>query len=282
MTAHIGDSSGDLRDVAATSVLIAALRAREAGQEQPLYRDEPVSHFLDPKSVAMATNALDRLPEAAEMVALRTHFFDLAFEASLRSGIRQFVLLGSGLDTRAIRFADPERRFYELDRESVLTHKKRILKAARYDLSHIAFLAGDYTDGRLKAVLTAAGLICGRPVHFHWEGNSVYVPESAFRRVLHELSDFEPGSRVSLDYMTRAVIAGRTGHAGIDGYMRALGESGAPWVTGFDSPEDITSGLPLQTLEHAQVSDLQERYRGYREAGFALLDFYRLLVLEKR
>ena len=53
-------------------------------------------------------------PEAAVLFthmgnyqAVRTHFFDEYFDGAVRSGIRQAVILASGLDTRAYRLAWP-------------------------------------------------------------------------------------------------------------------------------------------------------------------------------
>jgi Leucine carboxyl methyltransferase len=60
--------------------------------------------------------------------AVRTHFFDDFFSAAAAAGIRQIVILASGLDSRAYRLQWPiGTTVYELDQPKVLEYKTATL-----------------------------------------------------------------------------------------------------------------------------------------------------------
>ena len=64
--------------------------------------------------------------------AVRTHFFDDFFTAAAAAGIRQIVILASGLDSRAYRLAWPAgTTVYEIDQPKVLEYKSAMLPSTR-------------------------------------------------------------------------------------------------------------------------------------------------------
>lgn len=115
------DDTWDIKtSVGATAVMVAAARAVETDRPDPLIRD-PYARLLvtnagagaiweamlDPTLVAKAA-AIDA--ETAAIVAylrsyqaVRTNFFDTYFASAVAAGIRQVVILASGLDSRAYR-----------------------------------------------------------------------------------------------------------------------------------------------------------------------------------
>ena len=60
--------------------------------------------------------------------AVRTHFFDEHFTKAAAAGIRQIVILASGLDSRAYRIEWPEgTTVFEIDQPKVLEYKAATL-----------------------------------------------------------------------------------------------------------------------------------------------------------
>ena len=110
--------------VGATAVMVAAARAAETDRDNPLIRD-PYAKVL---VAGAGTGVWDFMlngdfvakvgeadPEVAAIVehmgsyqAVRTHFFDDFFAKAIAAGIRQIVILASGLDSRAYRLEWPE------------------------------------------------------------------------------------------------------------------------------------------------------------------------------
>src|SRR5262249_26731190 len=64
-----------------------------------------------------------------EMVKIRTKYFDDVLERQLSSGCRQVVLLGAGLDTRAVRKSAGDVRYFEIDNAATLSLKQRCFDA---------------------------------------------------------------------------------------------------------------------------------------------------------
>ena len=61
---------------------------------------------------------------ATEQIAVRTRFFDDFFTGAAKDGVRQAVILASGLDTRAYRLRWPAGTVvYEIDQPQVMTFK---------------------------------------------------------------------------------------------------------------------------------------------------------------
>ncbi len=67
-------------------------------------------------------------PTCCSYQAVRTHFFDAFFTEAVAAGIRQIVILASGLDSRAYRLAWPVgTEVFEIDQPKVLDYKAGIL-----------------------------------------------------------------------------------------------------------------------------------------------------------
>src|SRR5262245_25900136 len=73
-------------------------------EERRLLANHPLIAALD-QPYQEASQSMEAVGSARLLIA-RTQFIDDRFEAALRNGIRQFVILGAGFDTRAYRFAD--------------------------------------------------------------------------------------------------------------------------------------------------------------------------------
>src|SRR6202030_2752852 len=117
--------------VGATATMVAAARAIATKAEKPLIDDR----FADPLVRAVgvdfftrwATGELDaadlddsesawRLEHMPDAMAARTRYFDSFFLDATQAGIRQAVILASGLDARAYRLAWPPRHDGDRDR----------------------------------------------------------------------------------------------------------------------------------------------------------------------
>ncbi|MGA9491084.1 MAG: class I SAM-dependent methyltransferase, partial [Mycobacterium sp.] len=130
--------------VGTTAVMVAAARAAETDKSDPLIRDPFAKVLVTQAGTGVWENLLDDSlvakvesfdPEAAAVFqhmrsyqAVRTHFFDAHFAAAMAAGIRQVVILASGLDSRAYRLDWPAgTTVYEIDQPKVLEYKATTL-----------------------------------------------------------------------------------------------------------------------------------------------------------
>jgi len=129
-------------------------------------------------------------------LAARTRFFDEAVTSALDSGIEQVAIIGAGYDSRAWRLARPAVRFYEVDHPATQRDKRR--HAPR---GGPTFIAADLDTDRLSVLLPAAGFDTSRRAVFVVEGVTMFLSESAVRRVLGDLSTLSPfGSRLGVNF----------------------------------------------------------------------------------
>ncbi|WP_448334219.1 class I SAM-dependent methyltransferase, partial [Streptomyces sp. DSM 41534] len=113
-----GDTWDLATSVGATATGVAASRALATKQPDPLINDpyadalvravglEHSIRVADGEVCVEGDLMLDR-QRMCEQIAVRTRFFDDFFLAAAAAGIRQAVILASGLDTRAYRLAWP-------------------------------------------------------------------------------------------------------------------------------------------------------------------------------
>ena len=120
-----------INNVTGTAFVVAEFRAEENDEACPLYKDPIVSLFLSAESKRAANAVAVGFPAMKEMVKIRTRYFDDVLERELSSGCRQVVLLGAGLDTRAIRKSAPDVTYFEIDDGATLAMKRaRLQKVA--------------------------------------------------------------------------------------------------------------------------------------------------------
>jgi methyltransferase (TIGR00027 family) len=139
------DSWDITESVGTTALGVAAARAAETDSENPLIHDPFARVFLDAAGPGMwsmfgltvSAELADvdpdlsaRMKNRVDFMAARTAFFDEFFISAADAGIRQVVILASGLDSRAWRLPWPDdTTVYELDQPKVLQFKSATLQS---------------------------------------------------------------------------------------------------------------------------------------------------------
>lgn len=203
--------------VGSTAVMVAAARARETESATPLIRDPYARVLVRGAGTGMWESFLEdgmqeRIaeadPEAAAVFqnmlsyqAVRTHFFDAFFADAIGAGIRQVVILASGLDSRAYRLPWPDDTVvFEIDQPKVLEYKSQTLAGAgAHPVAECRPVAIDLRQD-WPAALRAAGFDAARPTAWLAEGLLMYLPAEAQDRLFEQITDLSaPGSRVSAE-----------------------------------------------------------------------------------
>jgi methyltransferase (TIGR00027 family) len=127
-----------------------------------------------------------------EYLRARTAFFDRVLVDSLDQGITQVVIGGAGYDGRALRYARPGVRWFEVDHPATQADKLERLTRLGVAIPHIRFLAADFTADPVGEPLLAAGLDPARPALFLFEGVVVYLDRPVTERVLAEFRAVTP------------------------------------------------------------------------------------------
>ncbi|MBJ7339344.1 class I SAM-dependent methyltransferase [Mycolicibacterium sp.] len=206
------DDTWDLAtSVGTTATMVAAARAIATGEgviddpfAEPLVRAVGVD-FLTRWATGELTSAdvdadgttwgLAQMPAA---MAARTRYFDGFFADAAAAGIRQAVILASGLDARAYRLDWPsDMTVFEIDQPAVIEFKTTTLSALgaepKADLRTVAIdLREDW-----PTALKAAGFDTAKPSAWIAEGLYGYLPPEAQDRLLDAVTSLSaPGSRL--------------------------------------------------------------------------------------
>ncbi|OSC23209.1 SAM-dependent methyltransferase [Mycobacterium vulneris] len=202
--------------VGATATMVAAARAIATNADNPLIDDrfaEPlvravgVDFFTRWVSGDLVTADVDdhesgwKLEHMPAAMAARTRFFDSFFQAATQAGIRQAVILASGLDARAYRLAWPaDMTVFEIDQPQVIEFKAATL--AQLDAAPQAELrtvAVDLRNDWPKA-LVQAGFDKSQPTAWIAEGLFGYLPPEAQDRLLDNITALSAdGSRLACE-----------------------------------------------------------------------------------
>ncbi|WP_343709314.1 class I SAM-dependent methyltransferase [Mycobacterium sp.] len=217
--ARSDDDTWDLASsVGATATMVASARAMASRADSPLINDpyaEPLVRAVGlDLFTKLATGELsptdleddnDGAPAGVQRMtdnmAVRTKFFDEFFLDATTAGIRQAVILASGLDARAYRLPWPDgTTVYEIDQPQVIAFKSRTLaELDAQPTAHRRAVAVDLRDD-WPAALQAAGFDPAQPSAWSAEGLLGYLPPDAQDRLLNIITELSaPGSRIATE-----------------------------------------------------------------------------------
>jgi methyltransferase (TIGR00027 family) len=201
-----------------------------------------------------------------EYVIARTKLFDDAFVDALESGFPQAVILGAGMDTRALRFADKNTstRVFELDLPRTQEPKREILARKRVPLpEQLTFTPIDFNKQSLSEVLTAAGYVADQRTLFLWEGVVMYLTPDAVNGTLAFIRDSSAeGSRVVFDYVHASVLRQEHRYYGEAAIFATVSRAGEGWTFGIEEGgiEGFLSERGFGLVSHYTSSDLEREY----------------------
>jgi methyltransferase (TIGR00027 family) len=181
---------------------------------------------------------LPRTADGTRRVQFRTAFFDGEALGAIKRGMTQIVIIAAGYDGRALRFATPGVRWFEVDHPTTQADKRRRLSEADIEAGHISFVALDLTSDDLVGALRDAGLDSSKPSLFIVEGIIGYLSPAVTVRLLSALRELAPeGSRLAATFpiFPRDRRLSRTIRLRVRSKVVAL--AGEPWLARFEPDE---------------------------------------------
>lgn len=212
-----GDSWDLASSVGVTATMVAAGRAMATRDPrhliddqfaEPLVRAVGIEFFVKMIDGNLDTSqfddiAPDRVAAMITGMAMRTKFFDDYFASACEiGGIRQAVILASGLDSRAYRLPWPaDTVVYEIDQPAVIDFKTGVLATLGAQPTAQHRTVGIDLRENWPTALTAAGFNPAVPTAWLAEGLLIYLPADAQDRLFDTITDLSaPGSAVATEY----------------------------------------------------------------------------------
>ncbi|KUI48280.1 SAM-dependent methyltransferase [Mycobacterium sp. GA-1199] len=207
------DSWDPASSVGTTATMVAAARAIASREDDPLFDDPYAAPLVRAVGIDFFTSLVDGGIEGddidgagadfmARMIAVRTRFFDDFFLTSTGGGIRQAVILASGLDSRSYRLPWPDGTVvYELDQPQVIEFKTATMSSlGAAPSAQLRTIGVDLREDWPKA-LRDNGFDPTQPTAWSAEGLLVYLPPEAQDKLFDDIgTQSAPGSRLATEY----------------------------------------------------------------------------------
>lgn len=271
-----------------SALRVAALRAVHQLLDEPVVLDDPVAlPILGPiLSANLAADPfalndpMSRGLRAALVVRSRVAEDELA--RAFNSGVRQYVILGAGLDTFAYRnpFGDEGLRVFEVDHPSTQASKQLALKGGGIDTPEsLTFVPVDFEQSTLAKGLEEAEFRSDDPAFFSWMGVSMYLTPEAFLEGLSYVAARPKPSAVVFDYRVTPSSLNPVERVLNEELGKKIAEQGEPWIADY-LPEDLRArvlALGFSQVEDLGPDELNPRYFARRKDGLCTVGGVRLM-----
>jgi len=250
-----------------TAQRAALLRAAHQVLDHPPILDDPLAlRLIDPAGAEALRTGTARLQAPAlkalrVSIALRSRYAEDRLAAAFARGVRQYVVLGAGLDTFAYRNPHPDGlRVYEVDHPATQAWKRAQLAEVGIALPpSLTFVPIDFETETLDAALRASGFRTDEPAFFSWLGVTMYLSREAVMQTLRLIAaTCAPGSEIVFSYVVSPSQFSE--HAAL---------VGEPWRTFFDPPalQADLRRLGFRDIEDLGSEEANARYCAQRADG---------------
>ena len=249
-----------------TALRVALRRAaHQLYDAKPLVLDDPMAvRILGKRYAGELERTPGRDPKLKErpfsaalraFVVARSRYAEDLLNAAVERGVRQYVLLGAGLDTFGHRNPYPQVRVFEVDHPATQAWKRELAAEAGLESpASLVYAPVDFERESLAKGLAAAGFDAGSPALFAWLGVTPYLTLAAFRATVGYIGSRAGGSGMVMDYgqprhalppleqLAHDSLASRVARAGEPFRLFFTPGEVAAEMKGFHAIEDLGSG----------------------------------------
>lgn len=271
-----------LKDTSKTAVLVATIRAVHLRWHEPphIFEDTFALQMLTPFWHAVAKYRplkwlvgdviLGVYRPVYPAVVLRSRYTEDELVKAIEEGTNQYVILGAGHDTFALRRKDlaDKVRVFEVDTPATQEVKQqRVLNANGSIPDNLTFVPVNFEVDRLDEELVKAGFDSQQPAFFSWLGVTYYLTQEAIRETLERIASMSAAqSRIVFDFkIAKHMIDDdwRILCEKMEGFVARRGE---PMLTDF-TPQllrDLMTRHGFTEVEMMTPEEQKRRYLGDR------------------
>jgi methyltransferase (TIGR00027 family) len=215
-------------------------------------------------------DGMRRSPGLRAFIATRSRFTEDCLEAAMARGVRQYVLLGAGLDTFAYRSSREGLRIFEIDHPATQGWKRARLDELSIAIPEcLTFAPVDFERETLQQGLARAKFDFTSPAVFAWLGVTPYLTEDAVMATLAFVAALAKGSEIVFDY---ADPEGAREGGDFEAMAERVAAAGEPFRSMFEPPALIRElkALGFSFVEDLDSAALNARYFRDRPDGLLL------------
>ena len=259
-----------------TAELVAAVRALHQRDRVRLI-DDPYAILLcgrsarrilriHPAAWFMTHCVLRGLQPAALGTLIRARYAEQALEAAVGAGITQYVIIGAGMDSFALRRPDlmPRLQVFEIDRPAMQKLKQKRLRRAGLDIPRgLHFVPANLERIPVMNALEESAFEPARRAFLSLLGVIYYLPREVLASTVRSIAEgVAAGSQFVVDYMLDAGSAWpehRGKRAQLEAYVAKRGE---PMRSDFSLTQmsALMAEEGFRTIDGITMMDLGHRY----------------------
>jgi methyltransferase (TIGR00027 family) len=195
----------------------------------------------------------------------RSRFAEDELARALERGVRQYVVLGAGLDTFAYR--NPHRglalRVFEVDYPATQEWKRQQLAAAGIAIPpFVTYAPVNFERQTLAEGLKFAGFDASKAAFFSWLGVTMYLTEEAVMATFGFIASSPAGGGIAFDYAVPRASLNWIGRLALDALSHRVAAAGEPFRTFFE-PSALTERLRrigFRRVEDLDADEINRRY----------------------
>jgi methyltransferase (TIGR00027 family) len=267
-----------------TAIGTSLMRAAHARLDHPVLIDDPWGDRLilaEEREAMLAragTQDLDaalRAHPSYGTVILRARYSEEVLAQAVRRGVRQYVIIGAGMDSFALRHLPlaHDLEIFEVDHPSTQELKRGRLAACEIPVPQALHLvAADLSETALDSALASSPFRNDRPAFFSWLGVTPYLTRKANLATLGAIASYAlAGSELVFSYLDQSLLDSDGAEGPMQRARAQVASLGEPWVSGFD-PDQLHSdlhGAGLEIIENLGPEELRARYCAGRTDGLS-------------
>jgi methyltransferase (TIGR00027 family) len=258
-----------------TALRVAMRRAAHQVLDWPRVFDDPIAVPL--LGAGFEVDREREMSPAARalraFMAARSRFAEDKLAAAVAGGTAQYVVLGAGLDTFALRNPFAGLRVFEVDFPATQEWKRSMLAAAGLAApAGLTFVPLDFEHRTLAEGLAEAGFDATQPAFFAWLGVAPYLTLEAFRATILAMVALRAGVGVVFDYALSPEQMSPRRRRYFDALAARVASAGEPFRL-FFTPQQLEAelrGAGFERVEQLGSEELNELYFRDREDALAL------------
>jgi methyltransferase (TIGR00027 family) len=254
----------------ATAERVAMRRAAHQLYDQPVVFADPLAlRILSDDCAAQVRGRFEqenRNPWARGLrafLAARSCFAEEELAKAVARGVRQYVVLGAGLDTFACRNPYPDLQVFEVDFPDTQVWKRARLRHAGLEIPpSLHFAPVDFERHSLEDGLNEGGFLRTEAAFFSWLGVVPYLTRPAAFGTLQFIAAMPHGTGVVFDYTIPREMMGEMERNVFDELAARVARAGEPFRLFFDPAQlaDELRALGFTEIEDLDVAAVRARW----------------------
>ena len=206
-------------------------------------------------------------------IVLRSRYAEDELARAIQKGVRQYVILGAGLDTFGYRNPYPGSRLrvFEVDHPATQSWKRLRLREAKIAIPEsLTFAPIDFEQQTLADGLKRAGFGADESAFFSLLGVVVYLTRTAVMETFKFVASLPDGSEIVFDYGILPSMLSESERSARESLASRVAAIGEPWITYFD-PGSLARnlrGMGFKQVEDFGPEEARDRYFKNRTDGF--------------